>query len=108
MSDTLDKVLSNFKPHKDYQIDKYYGVSLYKRKSDGMYYIALIHDFVNGNAINSSVVKLSKVEKAVEIYVFLDSYSQDNRDKENLDDIVLAPIPEVADTTSGIVTEFGN
>jgi hypothetical protein len=86
----VKKILNQFKPHKDYELEDYYGTSIMRLKRDGQWSIKLLHDYVSGNSKTSSGIKVKTFDDAVEICKILNEYAVDKTDviKEfNLEDM---------------------
>jgi hypothetical protein len=71
------EILSHFRPHKDYDIEDYYGFSLMAHKRNRKWSIKLLHDYVDGNSKTSNAIMIDDMEEAMEICKILQEFSKD-------------------------------
>jgi hypothetical protein len=79
------KLLSNFKPYSGYEVDKYYGISLLKLKSGGMYNIKLIYDY-DSHGKFSNAYAVEDLQKALKIIEILEWFADDDHLRAASDD----------------------
>ena len=70
------KLLNQFKPHKDYEVSNYYGVSLLKKKKGGVYSIKLVHDYIS-RGVFSSAYEVHDFQQAIKIIEILEWFAKD-------------------------------
>lgn len=68
---TAKQILELIKPHKDYKVQDYYGVSMIRHKSTGRYVLKLQHDYKNYSILSEGQLEISSLEKALEVYRIL-------------------------------------
>jgi hypothetical protein len=78
------KIIENFKPHKDYDVTDYYGVSMIKTKRDNKYRLKLIHDYTSNAVLSVSQIELNSLNEAWEFYRILDKFAKNKGDVDRL------------------------
>ena len=79
------KLLEKIKPHSDYEVTEYYGVSLLKTKRGGQYSIKLIHNYET-NSQMSQAYFVDDFQRAIKIITILEWFAQDDGLRPEVDD----------------------